>query len=88
MRVSSSSWLNGFGMKSSAPASIAVVFSDPSLAVSMITGNIAVSSCSRSCRQTAWPSGGGIITSSNTRSGFAETASSSAARPSVAEMTS
>ena len=53
MRVSSSSRLNGFGMKSSAPASIAFVFSDPSLAVSMITGSIAVSSCARSCRQTA-----------------------------------
>ena len=53
MRVSSSSRLNGFGMKSSAPASIALVFSDPSLAVSMITGSTAVSSCSRSCLQTA-----------------------------------
>ena len=53
MRVSSSSRLNGFVMKSSAPASIAFVFSDPSLAVSMITGSIAVSSCARSRRQTA-----------------------------------
>ena len=43
MRVRSSSRLNGFMMKSSAPASIAFVFSAPSLAVSMITGNTAVS---------------------------------------------
>ena len=79
MRVRSSSRSNGFGMKSSAPASIAVVFSEPSLAVSMITGRTAVSSCARSCLQTARPSGGGIITSSSTRSGFADNASSSAA---------
>ena len=53
MRVSSSSRSNGFGMKSSAPASIAFVFSGPSLAVSMITGSTAVSSRSRSRLQTA-----------------------------------
>jgi len=52
MRVSSSSRLNGFVMKSSAPASIDLVFSAPSLAVSMITGSTAVSSCSRSILQT------------------------------------
>jgi hypothetical protein len=58
MRVSNSSRLNGFGMKSSAPAAIAVCFSEPSLAVSMITGSAAVCCCLRSCLQTARPSGG------------------------------
>ena len=41
-RTSSSSWLNGFGMKSSAPASIAFFFSGPMLEVTMITGSTAV----------------------------------------------
>ena len=47
-RVSSSLWLNGLGMKSSAPASIAFVFSWPMLDVTMITGSTAVSSFARS----------------------------------------
>jgi hypothetical protein len=52
-RVSSSWWLNGLGMKSSAPASIAFVFSCPMLEVTMITESTLVSSSSRSAWQTA-----------------------------------
>ena len=52
-RVSSSPWLNGLGMKSSAPASIASVFSGPMLEVTMITGRSAVSSLARMLRHTA-----------------------------------
>ena len=51
--VSSSWWLKGLGMKSSAPASIARVFSCPMLDVIMITGSTAVSSFARSSVQTA-----------------------------------
>ncbi len=50
--MSSSSWLNGFGMKSSAPASIAFVFSCPMLDVTMITGSTAVASFARRWVQT------------------------------------
>ena len=48
----SASWLKGLGMKSSAPASIAFVFSWPILEVTMITGKTAVSSFARSRVQT------------------------------------
>src|SRR5207237_998568 len=87
-RTRSSSWLNGFGMKSSAPASIALFFSAPTLDVTMITGSIAVSSSARSCRQTVYPSMSGITTSRRMRSGFSDLAASSAEAPFVAEMTS
>ena len=51
--MSSSSWLNGFSMKSSAPASIARVLSSPMLDVTMITGSTAVASFSRRRSHTA-----------------------------------
>ena len=87
-RVSSSPWLNGFGMKSSAPASIASVFSGPMLDVTMITGSSAVSSFARRVRQTVYPSMPGIITSRSTRSGSCSSTSFSACSPEDAGMTS
>ena len=87
-RVNSSSWLNGFGRKSSAPASIALVFSWPILEVTMITGSTAVSSFARSRLQTAYPSRPGITTSSRISAGCSESTSSSAETPSAAVRTS
>src|SRR4029450_1148275 len=88
MRVKSWLWLNGLGMKSSAPASIPFTRSRPMLDVTMITGSIAFSSSVRSVSHTVYPSIAGIPTSSRIRSGRVVATRSRASSPDVAARTS